>query len=583
MNPNSHVLLSSLGVGPTRRTTLYSLGDETVSSEYSSIALLQLLPETKRPSQLLLALTPEAMAQHLRFILEQAKQLRVGCEFVEVAGNELPDDSAVFLERVAHAVPMNSRVTLDVTQGLRHHAFLFYALSLYLSQFSEIDIAGAWYCRWEISRDDSIPRPFIDLKPAIDLAHWFHALAVFNASGSLRPIAELSLANPAGRELGQQLNELSEFYLNGSPIEAGRTASRASSLLSDGSFSQIPLHHEIVTQLSHRLGQLAGQNFEGQSKAGVKLDQTELERQARYIEHYFDAGQLNLAFGLLREWIVNWVVVQIDDASEWLKRPVRETIEHGLGGLGQVFTAKDPRDIKRKRYLHQAVRGSFSDQQREWAQRWNRVCEIRNALQHHGMKPAVFEPHRKDIEEAERDWRCWRDWQPPPKFGGGGGRLLICPIGLTPGVLFSAVTHVQPDRILVIASGQSANFINEAMKQAKSTVKIQIMLMDDIHTGIDEFDKLVAESSLMLFEADEIHANFTGGTSLMGALVNRLVARSRREYQRVVREFVLIDKRTPQAQRDHPWELGDIYYLDGKPSSTQIDAGEPLAERVENQ
>jgi len=301
----------------------------TISSEYSPIALLQLLPESNRPTQLLLTLTPEAMSKHSQGIREQAENLSVSCEFVELAGNELPDDSSVFLERVAHAVPENSMVTLDVTQGLRHHAFLFYALALYLSQFRKIDVVGAWYCRFEISRDDSVPRPFIDLKPAIELVQWFHALAVFNETGSLRSVAELSTASPAGFELGRKMEELSSFFLNGSPLEAGRVASRALPMLREQALPPIPLYREIETQLSHRFAQLAGQEFEGQSKAAVKLDQSELERQARHIEHYFQAGQLNLAFGLLREWIVNWIAVQRTHTTEWLKRPVREAIEHG--------------------------------------------------------------------------------------------------------------------------------------------------------------------------------------------------------------------------------------------------------------
>ncbi len=571
---NTHTLLSSLGVGAPI-TTLYTLGGQTIASEYSSIALLQLLPPSKRPTQLLLALTPEAIKKHSNRIVEQSEQLGVACRFIEIAGNELPDDSAVFLERVAREIPEDSQVTLDVTQGLRHHAFLFYALALYLSQCRGIDVLGAWYCRWEISRDDSVPRPFIDLMPTLDLTQWFHALAVFNATGSLRPISKLATANPASLELGKKLDELSTFFLNGSPIEAGRTASQAVQTLAGTTLAPIPLHQEIETQLANRLHQLAGQDFAGDSKKSVQLDQTELERQTCYIDHYFQTGQLNLAFGLLREWIVNWIAIQRSETDEWLQRRCREKIEHGLGGLVQVFTAKDPEDEKRKRYLHQSIRDTLNESQRGWAKRWNRVCDIRNSLQHHGMKSAIFDVDRADVRKAEQDWRDRRNWQPPPKFGGGQGRLLICPIGLTPGVLFSAASHVQPDRILVIASEQSAVFVEEALSQANCGAEKHVLLMENIHTGINEFDRLVAESAPSLFEADEIHANFTGGTSLMGALVHRLVARGRREYQRAVREFVLIDKRLPQEQRDQPWELGNVYYLDGQPASLQIDDSGP--------
>ena len=44
------------------------------------------------------------------------------------------DDTRQFLEIAADRIPSHCRLSLDVTQGLRHHAFLFYALALYLSK-----------------------------------------------------------------------------------------------------------------------------------------------------------------------------------------------------------------------------------------------------------------------------------------------------------------------------------------------------------------------------------------------------------------------------------------------------------------
>ncbi|MFW6106645.1 MAG: hypothetical protein ACOC8H_00645 [bacterium] len=189
------------------------------------------------------------------------------------------------------------------------------------------------------------------------------------------------------------------------------------------------------------------------------------------------------------------------------------------------------------------------------------------ALQHHGMKPAVFEPHRKDILRVEEDWRGWTQWRSPQQFGGGHGKLLICPIGLTPGVLYSALKHTAPDRVLVICSAQSAANVEEACQHAGSQAPVSRLQMREIDRGVDEFDGLIAQASLWLFEADEIDANLTGGTTLMGVLVSRLVARAQREYQRPVRECVLIDPRTPEEQRNDPWRLGEIHYLDGEPNA----------------
>jgi len=87
---------------------------------------------------------------------------------------------------------------------------------------------------------------------------------------------------------------------------------------------------------------------------------------------------------------------------------------------------------------------------------------------------------------------------------------------------------------------------------------------------VGEFDGLIDDASRWLFEADEIHANLTGGPTLMGVLVGELVKRASREYQRPVRECLLIDPRPPEQQRTDPWQLGDIHYLDDQGSSPSL-------------
>jgi hypothetical protein len=185
------------------------------------------------------------------------------------------------------------------------------------------------------------------------------------------------------------------------------------------------------------------------------------------------------------------------------------------------------------------------------------------------MKAAVFDPHRNDIQQAKEDWRTWRDWVAPPEFGGGHGKLLICPIGLTPGVLYSAIKRMNavPNRILVICSEESATAIDTALEKSGGEFEVKQLTMSNAFAGVDEFETLIREASVWLYEADEIHANLTGGTTLMGVFVGELVKRSSREYQRQVREFVLIDKRPVDEQENEPWRLGEIHYLDDPKSS----------------
>jgi len=563
-----HILLSSMGVHA--RATTYILDGQTQSSRFSALGLWALLPEGRRPNEIWFLLTSQAHQACWAAIQEDATQLGISVTPVLITG-DAADDTREFLEVTARRIPRGVSLTLDVTQGLRHHAFLFYALALYLSEFCETDIRGAWYCRVETARPDD-PKPVIDLKPVLDLARWFHALAVFRETGSLREVGKL-LDSPETRSL---MNDLSFFFLNGMPLEAGNAATSLiqaaeSSLLPDN----LPLAGELQEIILNEIRPLAGPTFAANPKPGetakkaVSLDDEELQRQAEFIERYFRTDQHNLGFGLLREWLVNWMVSQPTDLSGWLERQTREQTERALGGLGIVFRNK--RD-------HQPVRDLLTDEQRDWAKRWNSVCDIRNALQHHGMKSAVFEPHRSDLAKAVKDFSSRAEWPDPTDFGGGCGRLLICPVGLTPGVLFSAMSHVQPARVIVICSAASSAAIDDAVTQTGRPVEVMRLTMNDPYCGVDEFKSLVMQSVVWLFEADDVRANLTGGTTLMGVLAGELVKRASREYQRPLREFVLIDKRPPELQRTDPWQLGDIHYLDGHPPDMPDEANAGLPE-----
>lgn len=560
-NGRRHILLSSVGLNP--RETTYSLDGIEQTSRFSALGLWQLLRQEPRADEVWFVLTREAEENCWADIQTDAAELGLPVHPIVIPSDDA-DDTQVFLERTAEQIPEGCALTLDVTQGLRHHAFLFYALALYLSAFRSVTIEGVWYCRLEpASRDGA--KPVIDLKPVLDLARWFHALAVFRETGSLKPVSQLI----EGEEARSLVERLSFFYLNGMPLEAGDAATRLIEKADTTPLAaKVPLASELQRLILDELRPLAGPEFVANPKPGetskktVPLTEAELQRQAEFIRRYFESGQSNLAFGLLREWLVNWLALRRQTTTGWLDRETRESIERALGGLGIV---------QRNKRDHAPVRHLLTDQQQEWAQRWNSICDLRNALQHHGMKAAVFEPSRGDIRKSKADFMEHADWQTPENVGGSAGRLLICPIGLTPGVLYSAVTQVQPDRVLVVCSEKSAAEIEPAIAQSGRSVEVQSLIMADPYCGIGEFKSLKQQAAQWLLKADEVHANLTGGTTLMGVLVGELIKRASREYQRPLREFVLIDKRPPDQQRADPWQLGEIHYLDGQPPDPPSD------------
>ncbi len=569
-----HILLSSMGIRPQSAT--YSWNGAFETSTFSAMALCKLLPPEARPEEIWFLLTPEAGRNWPRIDAE-AKSFGMTVKPIDLTGDV--NDAADFLEQTARSIPERSRLTLNVTDGLRHHAFLFYALALYLTAFRDVHIEGVWYCRLETeNRDD--PKPVIDLKPVLELARWFHALAVFREQGIAHPMAELirPSLNEMRRCAQEQNNDLelhrrateldktitaierhSFAYAAALPVEMGKAslflAERIRRLAETELGNKLPLASSLGRIMAEAAAPTAFTQppvGRGNWKETIQLNGQELERQARMIDAYLERGQLSLAIGLMREWVISWVIWKRQSSQRWLGYSARKPHEQRLGGIGAILK-NVPTGIEP------------TPDQRDFGEFWNKLGdELRNALLHHGMRQEAMEDVPSSLNHVRQFWsRLRSDQIEVPSFGGGHKRLLICPIGLTPGVLYSAIRHTIPDRVLVVCFSDSAGAIDEALAKAGRTVEVRRLLMTNAFTGIDEFASLIGDASAWLFEADEVHANLTGGTTLMGALVGEFVKRAAREYQRPVREFVLIDKRSPEQQRTDPWRVGDIHYMDG--------------------
>jgi hypothetical protein len=103
--------------------------------------------------------------------------------------------------------------------------------------------------------------------------------------------------------------------------------------------------------------------------------------------------------------------------------------------------------------------------------------------------------------------------------------------------------------------------IDEAARRAGFTGPMRRILVNDPHSGFDELDRVRSEGSEFLLEADCIVANLTGGTTLMGLMVQQLVEAGDR-FSRPYRRFALIDRRPPAEQDAEPWVQSGFSWLD---------------------
>ncbi len=565
------ILLTVLGVKPTSQR--YTLGEECAEATIATIALCSLLPDAQRPGEVVALCTREARDETFP-ALEAELRERCTVRAVEVPGARTQDEIERYLHTVVQAVPPagDERIDLilDLTHGFRHLPFLTYVAVMYLTALSNVRLVAAYYGMLERGVDVA---PFLDLQPLLTLPRWFHAVEVLRRWGDVSPIAELVGQGAHGqqaRQIDGDLRRLSRAYLAGQPLELGRLVNRFrrqrkrvfAKLLRNE--HRLPLAKKLVRQIDKSLrpfeipGQLSGDGW----KRDVVLNEDELQRQASLIDGLFERGHRPVALGLLREWVVSWALLRLGRTGDWLEREARETGQNHLGALRAI--AEDS-----------ALGERLTPQQRELAEFWGSLSDLRNAYHHHAMRRQDMSADQSGTNRLKRIVEYWCDvLRPLPQIdlqpgGARQGNTLVSPIGMRPGVLFSAVRVASREasdglrRCLVICSKSTRPLAAEALARAapEPQPELEYLELEDEFGGTDELDSLVRRAKPHLIPSAEVLVNVTGGTTLMGLLAESIATAARR-LACPVRRFGLIDRRPPREQEEGPYVEGEPFWLD---------------------
>lgn len=582
-----HILLTSLGKNAYK--TEYEWQGDRITASLTPLALVQFLEEAERPNRVVTLVTEEAEQTTWPIFQEDIhKILGVTPERVEIPIGSNDDEIRQILAAVAREIPEGAQLTLDVTQGLRHFPFIFYALVLYLKSLRGVKVRGVYYGMVDAVPKEE-PKPIIDLHPLLELPEWFYAVRMFREHGTTSPIAQLlqplatrllqektelfvSGDRDAGREREkpakqvegavEALEKYAFAYESALPIELGAASAELSSRIEALATLNIPGTPPLATELATAVTEAAEETAfavqpgrKGEWKTRVPLDKNELVRQARMIDRYLAREQLPLAFGLMREWVVSWAIFQSDESSDepaerWLDKDSRKCYEQRLGALG-AFAG------------NQAFRDIITPAQQDFGTFWNQLTDqLRNALHHHGMRESAVAQPLPSLQDVQESWNQLKEMDmEPPTLGGGDGTLLLSPQGTSPGVLFSALKVAKPDTCLVICSEATADSIPEAAKRAGFEGKIEQIELAEPHSGYAEIAQVVAKAREALLNADVVVANMTGGTTLMGIVIQQMTEEACK-LNREVRRFALVDRRTRAEQENNPFVRGKEYWLD---------------------
>jgi hypothetical protein len=564
------LLVTVLGTDP--KPARYALQGATVEAMLAPLALVRLLPEDRRPSRILALCTVEAKESSWPILERGLAGSGIDVAVVDLGAD--PTDVPAFLRIVTAAIPVENpprALMIDATHGFRHYAVLSYLTIQYLSALRGVELQHAFYGLWRpVDRGTS---PFLDLTARLVLPDWIHALRVFGDAGDASGLARLIKDgdDQAARAMAKELREISEAREAGLPLELGQTSSsfRAArkkpfkkALAAQGALLDEELWRRLDEDLS-RFGfnaQIAAPGWKRQ----VELSVAELERQTALVDDLLDRGSIAVALGLMNEWSVSRVILQMGGQQSWLDyHSARRAAATVLGALDELT-----RD--------QELGTSLTDEQRDLGRFWRNLSDLRNAFHHHGMRPQVLVGSRADdvqskLEAVRRYWATLKVMVDlPVPLPATTQRLLVSPVGRRPGVLFSAVDACRrygavPDACLVVVSDETSSTADEALREARFGGQVHRICMADPHGGQLEVERLVREARRPLVTAQEIAVNLTGGTTLMGLAVAAIASEAQR-LGRDVRRFGLVDRRSPSEQDADPYRAGEVFWLDSRSS-----------------
>lgn len=581
-----HILVTALG--RSARAAKYALGAFRAEALLSPLGLLELLGRRGDPvPEQVVALVTEGAGASAQVLREGLIPLGLELEEVRVPDGKDSLEIRELVEAVGRAVPDGARLSLDITHGFRHFPFLFSVAANYLTSLRGVSICGVWYGMLEAGE----PAPFVDLTILTELPRWQAAVAELRKSARSARLAEEFTHEaiqhkqrvrhdgvgraPGAKPLAAIAGHLGRgavAYECALPLELGKSMGEALGLSPRvEEVLELPFAAELLEVAGRELEAMALDEAGERSSVGA-LTQAELDRQVHIINRYIQSRMFAQASRLIREWVISKLQLERGRTkpNEWLDHSYSEG-KPSPGSRGEVELALGQ--------LAAAPGGLLTEEQRRLARFWNQVTGLRNPLAHCGMtKSAGGIGGRGGWIDVERPFMAvassWKNWLAVPfpdlAFGGGGGSLLVTPVGMSPGVLTTCLSHIHADQLLLVVTAESKALSLEALaglaESAPPQEQTRLIEVPADPKGAAELLRagVVEEDLLQLLgRVDDVVLCLTGGTTMMGLIAGSIGEIARR-LGRPVRRLVAFDERPSEEQRKDPYRVGHIAWLDSE-------------------
>gem|GEM_PF-623952 len=461
-------------------------------------------------------------------------------------------------------VSEGENIVLDVTFSLRHLPFAYLAALIFLVGLRDVRLEGIYYGAYDLRHDGRAP--ILEITYLFRLIEWYYGLTTARREGDMRPLGRL-LRGDVGRLFQQGVGDkelarisrlaggLALSLASVLPLEVGLNTNEILKVLDNVEISAGPVltSHLALKQLSHALvnWRLTADDAVEDVKDKVVLDQNELERQLNLAEWYIERMNLPAALLVLREWMITRLQLAAGHITGWLGYHNRKVYEKTLNAVSE--RAKPVYDLG-------------TPLERRLASIWKKIANQRNQLAHAGMDSGMVSVSLEEVRDALQECRNLLNVDLTPRLPQNNGEIcLVTPLGLSRGVLYSALKLIRPDVLVVVTSEEAGRAIPEILETCGcSELQTKVVQLADAHYGFKEAKEIIPgnrDLSKCMGLAGKVVVNITGGTTAMQFAVERL-AEVAVKLGATVEKVALVDRRSYEEQRSNPFVCGELVKLD---------------------
>jgi hypothetical protein len=548
------------------KETIYQNSEISIKTKYFPVvAALLAFPE-----RILVAQTPEASAKHWESL--RGELLERGLpepEELPIFSGETTAELWEIFRRIVAAVEKGDEVVFDITHAFRTIPLISFLSVAYLKFVRGIDITGLYYGAYEARDIEKNISPVFDLTGFCELLDWIVGVNAFVKYGGAQELGTLlqraqkvkKLSGDTGpcelNNFGQLISDISDALLTVRPFEVlEKTAKLEKYRAGTGSRHQL---ENDIKNWAPPFGMLLDQllnDFLPFSGDGDHIKESNLYRQLDMIRWYVKRQYIPQALSLMRELVVSEQLRREGGLAEGLKIKVREEVS---GRLNSRYRKGDKTALGRL---------------------WSRLPDLRNDVDHAGWREGsrsaktilrqtkecleILEEYLRYPAKGPLDEENMESENLQSHSENRELKVLISALGMSPGLLYTAIKQVEPDFLLVLTSREAAASLNEILARSGYTGRCDVIIVADPHTGFDRVPEMLAEVKQCLtgLPRHHLYINLTGGTTCLQYIISH-VGKVLPDTCTAATTVAMIDRRPAAEQRANPYVPGEMVVVEG--------------------